>query len=541
MQNSKTLKKCLKRKKKFINLSIFKLLKLFKKNFVNSVYLISLGAISAFSLPPYNYFIINFVTFTLFFIFIFNKKKTISDNKYFFKDGWLFGFGYFLSSLYWVSIALTFDQTFKFLIPFAIIFVPSFLAIFYGLITYLFSVFYSKKVVISFLIFSILFGVIELLRGFIFTGFPWNLIAFSFSENLNFIQILSIIGTYSFNLICISLFTCPAVFILRKRKEEIFISFLFLVISISFLFFGKIKHNHFNLIDENNNDYTIRAISSNIDLDRFYSTSDESKIINEMISLSNPNSNKSTIFLWPEGIIPDSHLNDMKIYKDLFSDNFNKNHLIIMGINNLENDDNKNLYFNSLAVFDNQLNLIKFYNKVNLVPFGEFIPFENILSFLGLKTITNNYQSYSKGVDRKILNLRINQFNLSLLPLICYEIIYSGKLSNNQKFDYIINISEDGWFGKSIGPHQHFTHSIFRSIESGKYIIRSANNGISAIINPLGTIEKQVVFGENGYIDFTKSKTIETTTFSKYGNIIFIILILLYIFLIFSFNKINNE
>ena len=139
------------------------------------------------------------------------------------------------------------------------------------------------------------------------------------------------------------------------------------------------------------------------------------------------------------------------------------------------------------------------------------------------------------------MNINNNKFNLSLLPLICYEIIYSGRLSKNSNFDYIINISEDGWFGKSIGPKQHFAHSIFRSIESGKYIIRSANNGISAIINPLGSVVKQVKFGNAGHIDFTESKDLKTTLFARYGNIIFIILILLYIFLIFSFNRIENE
>ena len=86
--------------------------------------------------------------------------------------------------------------------------------------------------------------------------------------------------------------------------------------------------------------------------------------------------------------------------------------------------------------------------------------------------------------------------------MICYELIYSGKLYKDNKFDYIINISEDGWFGNSIGPKQHFAHSIFRSIESGKYIIRSANNGISAIINPSGKIDKKIEFGNTGYIDF---------------------------------------
>ena len=125
--------------------------------------------------------------------------------------------------------------------------------------------------------------------------------------------------------------------------------------------------------------------------------------------------------------------------------------------------------------------------------------------------------------------------------MICYEIIYSGKLSKDKNFDYIINISEDGWFGNSIGPKQHFAHSIFRSIESGKYIIRSANNGISAVINPIGNVEKIVEFGSTGYVNFTRSKSIKPTPFMLHGNKIFLILILLYIFLIFSFNKLTNE
>ena len=118
-----------------------------------------------------------------------------------------------------------------------------------------------------------------------------------------------------------------------------------------------------------------------------------------------------------------------------------------------------------------------------------------------------------------------------------YEIIYSGQLSKNKNFDYIINISEDGWFGNSIGPKQHFSHSIFRSVEMGKYIIRSANNGVSAVINPMGIVEQEVGFGSTGYVNFSESKPVKPTLFLLYGNKIFIILILLYIFLIFSFNR----
>jgi apolipoprotein N-acyltransferase len=518
-----------------------RLLNLFKKNFLDFFYIIFLGAISSYSLPPYNYFIINFITFSLFFIFIFNKKKKNPSNKSFFRYGWYFGFGYFLFSLYWISISLTFDQSFRFLIPVAIILLPTFLAIFYGLITYLFSFFYSKNVVSSFLIFSILFGTIEFIRGFILTGFPWNLISFSFSNSIYFIQILSIIGTYSFNLVCVSLFTIPALFILRNSRKEIMVCFLFILVSAAFLIFGKIKDNNFNSLETVKNSYKIKAISPNISLDRFYSKQDELKIINELIELSAPTKKEPTIFVWPEGIIPDSYLRDMSAYKNLFLNNFGEDDLIIMGLNSMKTKNNKNLFFNSMAIFNNKLELIAQYNKVNLVPFGEFTPFESILSLIGLKTVTNNYQSFSSGKTRIPLNVKNDKIDLKLLPLICYEIIYSGKLSKDNNFDYIINISEDGWFGNSIGPKQHLSHSIFRSIESGKYIIRSSNNGVSAIINPIGIVEQEVEFGSTGYVELSKNKLVKSTPFMLYGNKIFLMLILIYIFLIFSFNRLKYE
>ena len=496
---------------------------------------------SSYSLPPYNYFIINFITFSLFFIFIFNKKKRIPKNKSFFQYGWCFGFGYFLFSLYWISISLTFDQSFKFLIPVAIILLPTLLAIFYGLITYLFSIFYSKNIVSSFFIFSFLFGTIEFIRGFILTGFPWNLIAFSFSSSIYFIQILSIIGTYSFNLICISLFTIPAIFILRKSRVEILVCLFFIFVSAAFLIFGKIKSDDFNSLESIKNLYTIKAISPNISLDRFYTKQEELKIINELIELSAPTKTKPTIFVWPEGIIQDSYLRDMSVYKNLFLKNFGEDDLIIMGLNSREIKNYEYIYFNSMAIFNNKLDLVAKYNKVNLVPFGEFIPLERILSLISLKTITNSYQSYSSGEARIPLNIKNSKIDLNLLPLICYEIIYSGKLSKDSNFDYIINISEDGWFGNSIGPRQHFSHTIFRSIESGKYIIRSTNNGISAIINPIGVVENEVEFGSTGHVELSKSKLVKSTPFILYGNKIFLILILIYIFFIFSFNRLKHE
>ena len=289
------------------------------------------------------------------------------------------------------------------------------------------------------------------------------------------------------------------------------------------------------------NDFNVRVIGSNIGIERFYSNVNSVLVIEELIKISDPNMSQKIIFIWPEGILPEISQKELNEYKWLFENKFNENHLLIIGINSESIENNIKKYFNSLSIYDHKLNLINSYNKINLVPFGEFLPFEKILKKIGLRSLTNNYNSFSKGAQRDIIEFKNKNFSLKILPLICYEIIYSGKLFNDFYFDLIVNISEDGWFGNSIGPKQHFAHSIIRAIESGKYILRSANNGIAAIINPVGTIEQKVNFGQSGYVDFKESRKIQPTIFSIYGNKIFVFLILLYIFLIFSFNKNKNE
>ena len=455
--------------------------------------------------------------------------------------GWLFGFGYFISNLYWISISLTFDQSFKPLIPLTIVFIPAFLAIFYGLVSYLFMIFKSKKIISSFLTFSLIFGIIEYLRGSILTGFPWNLFAYSFSNQLEILSITSIIGTYGFNLFCISLFTCPAVFVLRDTKKDIGVCIFFFITTVLFYIYGNFYEEKFKIADKISYDYKVRAIGSNISLDRFYKNINTASVISDLIELSNLDTNEKILVVWPEGILPDISQEQLIEYDWLFNKNFNKNHLLAIGINSQSNEGGFKKYYNSFSLYDNQLNLLNSYNKINLVPFGEFLPLENILRKIGLKTITNNYQSFSKGHKRNIIEISKENFSLKILPLICYEIIYSGKIFENSDFDLIINISEDGWFGKSVGPKQHFVHNIFRAIESGKYIVRSANNGMAAIINPLGIVEQKVDFGKSGYVELSESRKIQPTVFSKFGNKIFGLLILLYIFLIFSFNRINNE
>ncbi len=511
------------------------------KFYIELIFLIFLGVLTSLSLPPFNYVLINFFTLSFFYIFLIKKSETNKNKKIFFLYGWLFGFGYFVSNLYWISISLTFDDSFNFLIPITIILIPGFLGLFYALFAYLFIILKPKKNLSAFFLFSLIFGIIEFIRGTILTGFPWNLIAYSFSGYIEILSITSVIGTYSFNLFCISLFTSPSIFILKEKRKDIIVCIALLITTLSFFVYGSQNIDKFYKAKINQHDYKIRILGSNISIERFLFDIDPVSTINELIEASNLPKNEKVILIWPEGILPGLYQDTLIEFDWLFNDKLNENHLLVLGINKKITENEITKYFNSLSIYDHQLNLINSYNKINLVPFGEFLPMEKVLRGLGLNTITNSYQSYTSGNQRKILDIKTNDFSVRILPLICYEIIYSGKLFQNNDFDFIFNISEDGWFGNSIGPSQHFAHNIFRAIENGKYILRSTNNGITAIINPIGVVEKQLNLNENGYIDFTESRVVNSTLFSQYGNKIFGFIILLYIFLIFSFKKLRNE
>ena len=488
-----------------------------------------LGILSSLSLPPYNYFFLNFLVFPFLLFILLNTNIRIK----LFLIGWNFGFGYFLSNLYWITNSLTFDDKFKIIIPFALILVPSFLALFYGLITFLTSFFELKNKISSIFIFSILFGSVELLRGYILGGFPWNLTVFSLTNHLYSIQILSFIGTYSLNLLSITVFLIPSIIFFQLKnafKTIIILSGLILIlINIGY---GKYTLDQFRKKNYDDLDFVIRIVSPNIPIERFLKNQDTKKNIYSLINLSNPEKSKKTVFIFPEGVVNDIYLNDLKLFKEIFEENYEYNHKIIFGINNYI--DGK--IYNSLITIDNKADQLFVYNKNKLVPFGEFLPLENFFKKLGLKKITQGYQSFSPDSKREIF--RLNQ--LTFLPLICYEIIYSGKLNyNKQNYDFILNISEDGWFGKSAGLEQHLSHSIFRSIEEGKNVIRSTNNGISAFINPKGQIIKKIT--KKGYIENRSFKHVDKTYFASYGNKIFFYFLLFYITLIFFLKKKENK
>jgi len=500
-----------------------------------------LGVITSFSLPPYNFLLINFITFPILLYILIKIKEKMNSSWLSFKVGWLFGTAYFLSSLYWIVYSLTFEDIFKPFIPIALILIPSFLGLFYGFITLAVSRFKLRKNFSSILIFSLIFGLTEFFRGFIFGGFPWNLIVYSWTNYLNSLQILSIIGTYSLNLISITIFLTPLIIIFKKNKRlKIFLLVFLLFILICNNFYGVWKIKSDEKFYKKLENFNIKIISPRISIDRFFEQNNEKIIIDELVELSNPDISKKSIFIFPEGALAGINLNNLIHFKEIFINKFSDKHTIIMGINTEKIENNSLKIYNSMVVLDNEMNLLYEYNKNKLVPFGEFLPFEKYLGKIGLKKVTQGYQSFSSGKSRELIFIDDKKFNF--IPLICYEIIYSGKIYPiSDDTSFIINISEDGWFGNSIGPYQHFSHSIFRAIEEGKNVIRASNNGISAFIDSNGIIVNKKESTEKGVIEVNNYKDVKRTLFSKFGNKIFFYFLIFYISLIFFLKKRQNK
>ena len=250
-----------------------------------------------------------------------------------------------------------------------------------------------------------------------------------------------------------------------------------------------------------------------------------------MIKYSDPEKERKTLFIWPEGVFSGYSFDEILSFKSMILSNFSNKHHIVFGANKL--DPISGNFYNSMFIIDKKFEVIQSYNKRKLVPFGEFLPLQKILNNFGLKKITEGHGSFLKGQEDN--NLIIEKLNI--LPLICYEIIFPNLIQKSEiDTNLIINISEDGWFGNSIGPDQHFAKSIFRAIENNTFLLRSTNRGVSAIIDNKGNIIKRINRNEAGNIEFEvpliKSNKIK-------NDLIFFILLITYL-LVFLINKKQN-
>ena len=501
-----------------------------------------LGLLSVFSFQPFNLSFINFFLLPVLFllmVYVGKKSKSTYRKKPYYKNffliGFIFGFGFYLSGIFWITYSLTYDENFKILIPFALILIPLFLSIFTGIAMLLAGQFLTNNF-ISILIFAGSFALSDYVRGKVLTGFPWNVWGYSWSWFTEILQSLNLLGLYAFNLLTITVFTLPAILFFKstinKKTLTLSVTCLFIfVIYIYGTFTLNKNRDNLNYL-ESSKKIHIKIISPNFDIKYNSSIQEIEQKIKKIIRYSDPDIKKNTIFIWPEGVFTGYNFYEISQFSDLIKKNFTKNHVIVFGINTIDNVTEE--YFNSLVVIDNNFKILHKYNKKKLVPFGEFLPLEFFFNKIGLKKITEGQGSFSKGNKQE--NIILN--NLNILPLICYEIIFPELTQKaDRKTNLILNISEDGWFGDSIGPYQHFAKAIFRSIENNSFLIRSANKGISAIINNKGEILKQLNTDEAGSIEM--NIPVVKSEYKNKNDLIFFILLFTYllIFLIFKNKK----
>ena len=411
-----------------------------------TLYLIPLiiGSLTVFSFQPFNFTIVNFIVLPSFFyliIYIKKKSKNIYRKKPYKRNlfifGSLFGFGFFLSNLHWITHSLTFDDNFKYLIPFGLLFIPLFLSLFFSLTILIITPFLNLNFP-SLLFFSASLAISDFIRAKILTGFPWNLWAYSFSWATEILQILNLSGFFCFNLIIITIFTLPAVVFFKTKIIYKFLVFTSLVLAILVLYISgshSINKNQ-NILDSSDKKYYIKAISPNFKLEYGLNSKQIEKRLINLIKYSDPDKDIKTLFVWPEGVFSGYSYSEILGLKKIFSDNFNKNHFILFGINKADNE--KGALYNSLVIVNKDMEILKEYKKQKLVPFGEFLPFEKLLNKFGLKKITEGYESFARG--KKQENIKIDELNI--LPLICYEIIFT-KFIQHAHIDtnLVINIS----------------------------------------------------------------------------------------------------
>ena len=433
------------------------------------------------------------------------------------KIGFIYGFGHFLTNMYWITfgVAVYIDQ-FWWLLPFSLFGFPLILAPFISatcICSWYFKSSYNYN-----LIFSTLWIFFEWLRSWIFTGLPWNLLGYSLSFSTLTIQPSSVVGIYGLSFIVIYTFNSLS-FLFSKEYSKFYISSICSIIICSVaLVFSYIKLENNPTVFSN---ITARLVQPSIAQIAKWDEQSFWQNLDAHIALST-SPGKADLIIWSEAaVVAPFEFPPLK-NKILAMLAVTDNILITGGINESNATSKELEIYSSMYATRKEGDILFEYFKSHLVPFGEYVPFKN---FFPIKKITAGFLDYSPG-KAKIVDLP--QLNLSIKPLICYESIFPQlALTPNTKADLIVNVTNDAWYGNSSGPYQHFQISRLRAVENGLPLLRVANNGVSAVIDPVGRIVQKLSLNKVGVIDsLIPIKLNKPTLYSKFGNANVIVLIL---------------
>lgn len=483
------------------------------------------GALSSLAQAPFYLWPLIFLTLPVFVWLLDGTRATARPWLAASVTAWAFGFGYFIVGLHWIGYAFLVDmKAHLWLLPFAAISLPAGLALFLAV----------AKAAAGFVwpndwrriaIFVGSLSALEWLRGHILTGFPWNLFGYVWGGSDWMIQSSSVFGIYGLTLLTVAAAAAPAAVVNADGGRASWRAPLAVMVGIpaALLIFGILRM-------PSGPAPTVPGVALRIvqpDIAQAERWKDEFFLRNwnRLIDLTrSPGLETRTHVIWPEAAPPLLLLAEpeaLKVIGDVLPDRT----FLLTGVVRRESASPRDRFYNSMAVIDGEGRVLSTYDKAHLVPFGEYMPFQQLFDSLGITKITGGSGGYSTGPGVRTLALPNGP---SVGPLICYEIIFPDEVvQGDSRPQWLVNMTDDSWFGPWVGPYQHLGIARVRAVEEGLPVARAANTGVSAIIDPFGRIVSSLDLDKEGVLDSSLPEALPKTLYERVGDVLFFVFLLL--------------
>jgi apolipoprotein N-acyltransferase len=488
------------------------------------------GAVGALALPPLSFFPLIAVPLTIAVWLIdggYDRKSArplIRSLTAAFGAGWWMGFGYFLAGLWWIGAALLVEpDKFAWALPLAVVALPAALAIFPGAGFVLARLLWSPGPA---RIFALAFGlgIAEWARGLLFTGFPWNDLGMAMGANLALAQTASLVGLHGLTFLTIAIFAAAAaVWRIGENRLSLAPAASAALALALIAAFGEFRLTapasatlpgvKLRLIqpDVGQGDFTFNPESKQAILRRYFDLSERPT------SPDRSGVRDVTHLIWPESAFPFILSSDPQALSEIV-EFLGSGATLITGAARRD-DGSPPHYFNSIEIVGQDGLSAQRYDKQHLVPFGEYMPFANLLERAHLTQLIDIPGGFEPGSGRRILHVPGLP---DAMPLICYEAIFPIELgdlmSGAGRPAWLLNVTDDAWFGLTPGPYQHFAQARLRAIELGAPLVRDANSGISAVLDGLGREIAVAPLGAVGVLDAELPQPLAPTLQSRLGS-----------------------
>lgn len=478
------------------------------------------GALTVLVQAPYDLVLAGFLTFP---VLAWMLRPGGRAGRRAFLTGWCFGLGYFVAGLWWIGNALLVEaEEFAWALPLAVLALPAFLALFYGLAC-LPAGLYRGSLAGRVAALAFGFGIAEWLRSFLFTGFPWNAIGYGVMPTPLLMQPVAILGMDAVNGLAVFLFATPAL-LAGSRRHLVAGMAGALGLAVAATAYGQWR---LGLPEPSGEAVPVRIVQASIDQSEKWDAAARDRIFARHLQLSSGEgpTGRPRLVLWPETSVP-FLFSDRPDALERIGDVLQEDQFLLAGAVRDEADSLAPLgrrFYNSVLAIDHDGRIAASADKMHLVPFGEYLPLAGWLERLGLRQLVRAPGLFSAASGRQ----RISLGGLSLLPLICYEIIFAAEVQRGAGDTVmIVNLTNDAWYGDTPGPHQHLRQAQVRAVETGRPVLRAANNGISAAIDSRGRILASLGLNEVGAIDARVVPGPFST--ALYGRASFLVVLLLF-------------